>query len=99
MKGEKTKLFKYFWEIRPIDKLKHINEENFTESLSIISAYDFNKVISYKNSKGLSFENSVQDILFHIINHSTYHRGQITSDCKLNGMIPLVTDYIFYKRD
>lgn len=57
------------------------------------------KKISYKNSRGERFENSVRDILFHVINHSTYHRGQIATDCKLHGMTPLATDYIFYKRD
>lgn len=86
------------WELRPVDKLKEINRDNYTDSLSIISHYDFDKLIKYVNSKGNSFENTVRDILFHIINHSTYHRAQIATDSKQNGMQPLVTDYIFYKR-
>lgn len=87
------------WEIRPIDRLKEINSQNYSDSLNILSQYDLDKLIKYTNSKGLEFENTVRDILFHIINHSTYHRGQIATDCKLHGMQPLVTDYIFYKRD
>lgn len=87
------------WQIRPIDKLKHVNEQNYADSLNILSAYDFDTVISYKNSSGIAFKNTVRDILFHIVNHSTYHRGQIATDCKLQGMAPLATDYIFYKRD
>ncbi len=86
------------WDIRPLDKLKDINNYNLETSILIIDNYDFEKVIDYINSKGERFSNTVRDILFHVVNHSTYHRGQIATDCKLNGMIPLVTDYIFYKR-
>ena len=87
------------WDIRPLDKLKDINNYNLETSILIIDNYDFEKVIDYINSKGERFSNTVRDILFHVINHSTYHRGQIATDCKLNGMIPLVTDYIFYRRE
>lgn len=87
------------WDIRPTDTLKNINLVNYQTSLKIVEEYDLGKKISYKNSRGESFENSVRDILFHVINHSTYHRGQIATDCKLHRMTPLVTDYIFYKRD
>lgn len=87
------------WEVRPIDRLKTINENNLLMSKDIILNFDLEKIISYTNSSGNSYTNSVKDVLFHIINHSTYHRGQIATDCKLNGMTPLVTDYIFYKRE
>ena len=50
------------------------------------------------NSKGETFSNKIKDILFHIINHSTYHRAQIATDLKQNGIEPINTDYIFYKR-
>jgi uncharacterized damage-inducible protein DinB len=35
------------------------------------------KTISYTNIKGLSFTNGVEDILYHVVNHSTFHRGQL----------------------
>ncbi|MCF8317339.1 MAG: hypothetical protein K9I02_01220 [Haliscomenobacter sp.] len=55
-------------------------------------------IINYSNSKGQLFSNSIQDMLFHIINHSTYHRGQVATEFKRQGLEPLVTDYIFFKR-
>lgn len=87
------------WEIRDTEKLKEINAENFRTTLQILTSINLDKTIRYKNSKGEAFTNTVQDILFHIVNHSTYHRGQIATDCKLNDISPLVSDYIFYKRD
>lgn len=87
------------WEIRPLDTLKKINEDNYQNSLTIIDMFDLEMKIRYTNSQGKTFENSVRDMLFHAVNHSTYHRGQIATYCKLNNLTPQVTDYIFYKRE
>lgn len=86
------------WEIHPIQSSKHIDKMNFEHSLLILDSLDLNEIIHYTNSKGQPFRNSIRDMLFHVINHSTYHRGQIASDFRLSGLEPLITDYIFYKR-
>ena len=71
---------------------------NYEHSLHILDKFDLTATMSYTNSKGQTFSNSIRDILFHVINHSTYHRAQIATEFKQNGLEPLVTDYIFYKR-
>jgi uncharacterized damage-inducible protein DinB len=50
--------------------------------------------ISYTNSKGESWNNTVEDILTHVVIHSAYHRGQIASDLRASGSAPAYTDYI-----
>ena len=86
------------WELRPIDRLLVINQENYNNSVQIIEVFGLNETVSYTNSKGQPFQNTVQEVLFHVVNHSTYHRGQIAADLKRAGIEPPVTDYIFYKR-
>lgn len=86
------------WELHNIQDLKNIDKINYEQTLQILDKFDLNETIDYSNSKGQAFGNSIRDILFHVINHSTYHRGQIATDFKQNGLDPLVTDYIFYKR-
>lgn len=86
------------WQEIEIGQLQHIDTENFEQSIQILHQQELDENISYTNSKGQSFTNTVADILFHIINHSTYHRGQLISLLKKEGVPPLVTDYIFYKR-
>lgn len=55
--------------------------------------------INYQNSKGLSFQTPIQEILTHLAMHSAYHRGQIVSLLK-HKIDPLpVTDYIAYVRE
>ncbi|KUJ53178.1 DinB family protein [Chryseobacterium sp. JAH] len=86
------------WQINPFESLSEINHENYLKSIEIIESSDLDRRIEYQNSKGIKFENTIFEILFHAVNHSTYHRGQINSLLKQNGIEPISTDYIFYKR-
>lgn len=55
--------------------------------------------ISYKNLKGESFENEVEPLSYHLVNHGTYHRGQVTTMLRELGVTHLAsTDIIFYLR-
>lgn len=94
--GEKA--FKV-WQINLWEDLQQIDNENYLKSLQIVEEADLNKLIVYSNSSGAKFSNKVKDIMFHIINHSTYHRAQIASELRRSGIDPLLTDYIVYKRD
>lgn len=86
------------WQINPFENLEDINHLNFQKSIGIVENSDLDQKIEYHNSKGKQFENTVFEMLFQMVNHSTYHRGQINSLLKQNGIRPLLTDYIFYKR-
>jgi len=50
--------------------------------------------VSYTNSKGEAWTNTVEEILTHVTIHSAYHRGQIASSLRSAGMEPAYTDYI-----
>ncbi|WP_312285574.1 DinB family protein [Chryseobacterium gleum] len=86
------------WQNNPFESLQEINHKNFLKSIDLISNLDLDKRIEYQNSRGTKFENSIFEMLFHAVNHSTYHRGQINSLLKQNGITPVAADYIFYKR-
>ncbi len=86
------------WDIHPTAACKSIDQDNYAHSILIMDNVDLNTNIDYTNTKGLTFNNSIRDVLFHIINHSTYHRAQIATEFKQNSLEPLNTDFIFYKR-
>ncbi len=86
------------WEIHLIQDCKDIDKVNYEHSLSILDKFDLNDTISYTTTTGQSFSNTIWDILFQVINHSSYHRGQIATEFRQSGLDPLLTDYIFYKR-
>jgi uncharacterized damage-inducible protein DinB len=63
-----------------------------------ISAVRLSKKVTYKNSKGEPWTSTVQDILTHVVLHSTYHRGQIASQVRAGGEQPAYTDFIHVAR-
>jgi uncharacterized damage-inducible protein DinB len=86
------------WQINEWEKLADFDRQNLQNTLAILSERDTSDLMEYTTSKGDRFSNTIRDTLFHVINHSTYHRAQIATEMKLSGMSPLSTDYIFYKR-
>ncbi len=86
------------WQINDWNDLSNIDNENYSTTLKIIANNNLDNIIEYTNSKGIKFSNKIKDVLFHVINHSTYHRGQIATELKNCGIEPINTDYIFYKR-
>ena len=50
--------------------------------------------VAYVNSKGEPWQNSVLDILNHVLIHSSYHRGQVATLLGQSGFLPAYTDYI-----
>ena len=58
------------------------------------------EMIVYKNMKGDAYENPVEEILYHVVNHSTYHRGQIITMLRACDVTQVVsTDLIAWFRE
>lgn len=87
------------WQIHPRADFKKISEDNFKLIDEALKENNLDQVIHYQNSRGTQFENQVAEILFHLFNHSTYHRSQVVTLLKKAGFEPPVTDYIILKRD
>src|SRR3954470_16821876 len=60
---------------------------------------EWNKIISYKDSKGNSHQTPLLPIVMHVVNHGSYHRGQVSSLLRQTGTAPPNTDLInFYRQ-
>ena len=70
----------------------------WTDYLGGLTPADLDKTVSYVNSKGEPWTSSVEDILTHVVLHSSYHRGQIATDTRASGHTPAYTDYIHARR-
>lgn len=54
--------------------------------------------LTYRNSAGAEFTNSVGDILSHVALHGQYHRGKINLLLRQQGMEPAPADFISFAR-
>lgn len=87
------------WDEHLLKTWEDIHYENQRNTFEIITnTDDYETRIDYQNIEGRLFTNTIQDMLFHIINHSTHHRAQILADFRANGLEPVSLDYVFYKR-
>ena len=58
----------------------------------------WDRIVPYRNIKGESFKSPVWQIVLHVVNHASYHRGQITTMLRQLGHTPVGTDLITYYR-
>ena len=74
-------------------------ESDLNALIQKLSAADLDRVVEYKNTKGAAFSNPMREMLQHLANHQTYHRGQITTMLRQLGATPAATDLIMFYRE
>jgi uncharacterized damage-inducible protein DinB len=56
------------------------------------------RVISYQDIKGRPYSQAAWQILLHLVNHGTHHRGQVSGFLRAMGHTPPALDMIAYYR-
>ena len=59
---------------------------------------EFETVLTYFNSRGEKYSNTLGEIIIHFIDHSTYHIGQMMNAIRGFGLEPVQTNFIHYLR-
>jgi len=54
--------------------------------------------VPYTSTEGVKYESTLSDILTHVVNHGTYHRGQIALLIAQSGSKPTPTDFVALTR-
>ena len=67
--------------------------ENFT---SCLTADRLQRVVRYVNFKGEVWEYSLWRQMYHVLSHSSYHRGQVTNQLRQIGSQSCTTDFLNY---
>lgn len=79
-------------------QLERIEAER-DEFVSSLEASDLQAPLDYRTMNGEPQRTRLLDLLLHVVNHSTYHRGQLTTMLRQVGATPVATDYVYFKRD
>jgi uncharacterized damage-inducible protein DinB len=80
------------------DLKKMVEDANELWMSFIDSNNSFDRVLKYHNYVGDYYENNIQDIMIHLVNHGSYHRGQVAVLLRERGYEPVNTDLITYDR-
>ena len=67
------------------------DQTDFTHSVSDES---LQTVIAYINTNGEEWKYPLGQMMQHVVNHSTYHRGQVTTMLRQLGVEPTQTDFL-----
>jgi uncharacterized damage-inducible protein DinB len=76
----------------------HENGKLWIEFVESQSEESLLEKLPYKNMGGKPNLNTLSDVLTHLVNHSTYHRGQVIYLIRALGIAPPGTDFIQYAR-
>ena len=87
------------WETQDLDILQQMADDGAGIWLDfIVNTKSFDRDLSYTNYVGSPFVTNVEQIMIHLVNHSSYHRGQVALRIRQIGLQPVNTDYITYDR-
>jgi len=58
-----------------------------------------NAPVSFRTTDGTSWEAPLAELVQHVVNHSSYHRGQVVSMFRDLGARPAATDLVLFDRE
>jgi uncharacterized damage-inducible protein DinB len=93
----KPEEFKTFDAITDYWKKVESSMTDFCEKLRTDN--DLERRVTYKDIRGNSYTQLLSHMMLHMINHSTYHRGQIVTMLRQLNITPVSTDLIGYYRE
>jgi len=90
------------WDLVTCDEVRKRWAEVESEQQEFIEALteaDRRRVIAYRDTSGRARENELGHMLRHVVNHSSYHRGQVITMLRQLGAETVGTDLIRYYRE
>jgi uncharacterized damage-inducible protein DinB len=83
------------WTIHKLADAWARTAEEFHQWLSVAGNLEAN--LRYRNLAGVEHELPIWQVVLHVVNHASYHRGQITTMLRQLGYTPIATDlHVFY---
>jgi uncharacterized damage-inducible protein DinB len=86
-----------------LESLRAYSQEVDRETLAFLDARltdaFLRETFEMKTTKGDSYTHTYGEAMLHLINHSTYHRGQVAALVRQSGYRPPSTDFIRFARE
>jgi uncharacterized damage-inducible protein DinB len=87
------------WGDYTLDRLLEMTEDVGKKWIEFVEVTDnFDRELTYRNYTNDPYTNNVENIMIHLVNHSSYHRAQVAMLMRQKGYEPINTDFITYDR-
>jgi uncharacterized damage-inducible protein DinB len=101
-KGESPSVLPAEWDLTTFAGLRERWREVEHEQAEFVDALgpgDLDRVIEHRNMAGTPFANRLDHLLRHVVNHATYHRGQVVTLLRQLGAEAPATDLVRFYRE
>lgn len=87
------------WGDYSLERLLDMAEDVGKKWIEFVERTDnFDRELTYRNYTNDPYTNNVENIMIHLVNHSSYHRAQVAMLMRQKGYEPINTDFITYDR-
>jgi uncharacterized damage-inducible protein DinB len=94
-----------FPEVAHLDTVAALREHWLAQEAGLLAfvqaltPQDLERVMEYRTFKFGTYRNPLWQSMQHVVNHGTYHRGQVTTLLRQLGAQPLLTDLMHFYRE
>ena len=74
-------------------------ERDLLQFVAGLAAADLVRQLEYRTTEGKQYSQPLWQMLQHLVNHGTYHRGQVTMMLRQLAVKPIATDLIVFYRE
>jgi len=74
-------------------------QQRWQQFVDQLTDADLPRVVAYADLKGNAHQSPLCQIVLHVVNHATLHRGQVMAMFRQLSIAPPPTDLIFYYRE
>lgn len=82
-----------------IEDLRTAWQEMHRRWLKWAETADFGRIVPHRNLAGQPFQMPAWQIVLHLVNHGSYHRGQVAAMLRAAGFAPPASDLILWYRE
>lgn len=89
------------WNLSSLAAVRHrweVIEDDRSTFLTLLTEQTLSGEIVYRTLSGQQYRAPLWQLMRHVVNHATYHRGQITTMLRQLGWEPASTDLVLFHR-
>jgi uncharacterized damage-inducible protein DinB len=88
-----------FADVRMLRETWAVHEERLLIFIAGLNQSDLDRTMEYKTLKFGVYSNPIWQSMLHVVNHGTYHRGQVTTLLRQLGAQPILLDLMHFYRE